>query len=337
MQSRSLALLAGTVVLATLLGWGLWLSGHRNENTAAPPDPIDNTSDAAIQPVDSVRATRGGRRVTSVENDVPIFFYGRLEDQGSRPVADAEIDGAIIFHDGTSTATNHYMTRSDANGLFQLTGGLGESVQVMPRKQGYALASTNTFAFYGDSRPDSERHHPDPSQPVIIRMWRLQGAEPLAAFSGRYSYYPGDAPLLFDFVTQNLVPTNGDLKIKINRPPGVISSSEPSQWSVEVEGVSGGLMEINSAIWATTYWAPVDGYQAKQVLLVSTNQPRPWSTDAAASYFVQTRDGGLYAKLLLRVRINLDPNAPAEIALDGVVNTNGSCNWEGDPGTLKQE
>jgi hypothetical protein len=96
-------------------------------------------------------------------------------------------------------------------------------------------------------------------------------------------------------------------------------------------------MKITTGEWGTTYWAPVDGYQPKQVLLMSTNAPNQWSPTAHALFFVQTRHGDIYTKLNLKVGINLNPKDPVELALYGIANTNGSCNWEGDPGTLKQE
>jgi hypothetical protein len=331
MRFRLPFLLAGIVLIGALL---FWLSRRSQNAPGTGPAPLANANEAAAQPGEPVAAPTEDTGNEAVEINAPILFYGKLEDQGGQPVADAAIDATTTFQSGDTTGTNRWSARSNAQGIFQLAAGEGESLELFARKQGYALASTNTLAFYGGSVPGPKRHHPDPGQPVLIRMWKLQGAEPLATFSGSYNYYPGQTPLCFDFVAQTPVTTNGDIRIKINRPGGVISANEQPEWSIELEGVEGGVQEIDSGTWVTTYWAPVSNYHAKQVLDISTNTPHPWSTDAAAYYFVQSRHGGIYTKLSLKVSLNPDSREPALIELAGVMNTNGSCNWEGDPALL---
>lgn len=328
------SILLGSVALLAALGVAVFWISQRSHKTANIPPP-DNESPA--EPTPASVQTAAGNVPQPLGKDVPIMFYGRLEDQSAEPVAEADIIGTTVFHHGEEKASARFSTRTDADGLFQLSAGVGESLELLPRKPGYALAATNTIAFYGSSKPDAERHHPDPNRPVMIKMWKLQGAEPLATLDGRYRVNPANGPVYFDFVTQTFDPTNGDIRITINRPSGVISPSERPDWSVELEGVYGGLMEVTAQEWGRTYWAPTDGYRSRQVLLMSTNAPGQWSQNADALYFVQTRDGGVYTKLSLKVAINLNPKDPVDLVLYGFSNTNGSCNWEGDPGTLNQQ
>ena len=266
-----------------------------------------------------------------------MVFYGRLEDQANNPVAYAEISATTLFHNGLAKATGRFSTESDANGFFKLDGGRGESLELMPQERGYALASTNNIAFYGQSKPEKDRHHPDPNNPVIIKMWKLQGAEPLTTFNDHYKVSFGDS-IHFDFVKQTVVPDGGDIKITINRQPGLVSSDNHPEWSVELETTKeGGVIEVTPATWATTYWAPVEGYQPRFRLVMSDKLPNTWSDNVDASFFVQTRNGGVYTKLSLKVGLNLNPDDPVDVTLYGVANTNGSCNWEGDPNTLKHD
>ena len=83
----------------------------------------------------------------STQNDVPIIFYGKLEDQFGNPVSDARITGTTIVNNGVTEGIGKFLTTSDANGQFTLDAGKGESLGIMPRKSGYALASPRALTF----------------------------------------------------------------------------------------------------------------------------------------------------------------------------------------------
>jgi len=336
MNIRPSILLGGISLLAGLCAV-LWLS-KRSPRTVTVASPTEASADASSASTERVATTVPQPQSPAVSNDVPIVFYGRLEDQAGAPVGEADILGTTVFHQGPARRTARFSTKSDAEGLFRFEAGIGETLELAPRKEGYALASTNTIAYYGPSKPEEERHHPDPNDPVIMKMWKLQGAEPLAAFETRFSLLLTQTPVYFDFVTQMLGSTNGDIKISLKRPQGIISTRDQPDWSVELETEEqGGLMEISSPDWTTTYWAPAEGYKRKQVLLVSASPPRQWSQDAHGLFFVQTRHGGVYTKLSLKVAINLNPDDPVELVLSGISNTNGSCNWEADSSAPEQQ
>jgi hypothetical protein len=332
MRISALLLLGGLVILAVLLALLLWSSKRADQTTTPPTQAVEHRASPTNRAAESAAATTQPPPTGSVEKEGPIVFYGKLEDQGKEPVAEAEITGTTVFQNGVEKGRATCSAKSDAGGFFTLEGGVGESVELMPRKQGYALAATNNIQFYAQLR----REPSGSNRPIILRMWKLQGAEPLSAFQGRYKLRAADTPLHYDFVTQTLT-TNGDLKITINRPPGIVSPAERPEWGVEIEGdQAGGLMEVTAKEWATTYWAPATGYQPNYVLLMSTNVPDQWSQTASRRFFVQSREGGVYTKLALNVSINLNPDDPLDLVLYGISNTNGSCNWEGDPSTLKQ-
>jgi hypothetical protein len=337
MNIRPSILLGGIALVVTLCAL-LWFSkkSQRTAVVANPPEAPAGPAEGSSASTESIvtAAQPAQPELPPPSSDVPIVLYGKLEDQASQPVAEADILGTRVFHRGAKR-TARFSTKTDAEGRFQFEAGMGESLQVVPRKEGYALASTNT-GFYGSSEPTGERRHPDPNAPVIIKMWKLQGAEPLAAFDSRFSLSLTQAPIYFDFVTQMLAPTNGDIKISLTQSPGVSSVAGQPDWRVEIETEEGGgLMPVTTNQWSTTYWAPTGGYERKQVLLASASAPNQWSEDMNALFFVQSRHGGVYTKLSFKAAIRPYPDAPVELVLSGVANTNGSCNWEDDPGTLK--
>jgi hypothetical protein len=330
MKIRPSILLCAMAIVGLLLVLALWSSKRPGKAAAASPQTVENPAEIPNHPPEPVETMPERPRAQPVENEGPIVFYGKLEDQSAEPVAGAEIIGTTFSHYGT---TAQFSASSDDNGIFKLDAGTGERMEFMPQRPGYAMASTNNVELYTQLKTAPA----DSNKPAIIKMWKLQGVEPLSRFAGRYKLNASDTPVYFDFVTQTFVPTNGDIKITIKRPTGETSSAERPDWSVEIEAVEGGLMKITEGDWATTYWAPVDGYRQKFVLLMSPDALGGWSQNSNALFFVQTRHGDVYTKLSLKIGINLNPNDPVDLAIYGVANTNGSCNWEGDPGISKQE
>ena len=264
-------------------------------------------------------------------NDVPIVFYGKLEDQFGSPVVGAEIAGAIRIYNGSQSTVQKVVTVSDANGLFRLKGEHGESLGMMPRKDGYALASTSTEFKY--SYLYDQRHDPDSNNPVVIKMWKLQGAEPLVGIDQHYKLPVTGAPVSFDLLAGKIVPTGGDLRITVNRSPGVVSQRNPQDWSVQVEAVDGGLIETSVEDARVAYAAPDNGYQASDTMEVSTNNH--WSNLAQQMFFMSSRNGQVFSKIFLSFGINANPDDPMSVTVRGVANANGSRNWEGDANTMK--
>lgn len=269
-----------------------------------------------------------------MENDVPIVFYGKLEDQFGNPVVGAEITGSTIIDNGVSAGVDRYLTTSDAAGFFKLNAGKGESLGVGPRKQGYALATTETEFKY--SRLYQGHHLPDPNNPVIMKMWKLQGAEPLLRINQRYKFHYTGQPVNFDLVAGKMVSDGGDIKITVNRALGVVSERTLQDWGVKIEGVDGGIKD-SFGQEAVTYWAPETGYESEKNFIFSTNAPYKWNGGFTKGFFVLGRKGQFYGKLGISFSINQEPDEPIDIRFSGIANTNGSRNWEGDPNTYRPQ
>ena len=86
---------------------------------------------------------------------------------------------------------------------------------MMPQKQGYALASTGTFFKY--SQLEEHPYVSDSNNPTVIKMWKLQGAQPIVSINQRYKlHYTGES-MNFDLLTRQIVPAGGDVKLTVNR------------------------------------------------------------------------------------------------------------------------
>jgi hypothetical protein len=294
--------------------------------------PIANAATTASTPKPALGSKEEGMLgVLSTYNDVPIDFYGKLEDQGGNPVAGAEIKGSIMVINGQRQGTDHFSTTSDANGLFEFHGR-GENIGMMPRKEGYALASTETLFKY--SRMEDHPYVSDANNPTVIKMWKLRGAEPLLKIRQNYKLHYNAEPIYFDLIAGTIVPSGGDIKMTVSRSPGLMSGRIRLDWSVQVEAVNGGLMDSDGQE-AVTYTAPDSGYQPSDVFIFSTNAPNKWFGAFNQGLFLMSRNGQVYSKLNLFFRINSDPDGFMNITFDGVANTNSSQNWEGDPNTYQ--
>lgn len=261
-------------------------------------------------------------------NNPPIVFYGKLEDESGNPLKNVTVNFSIHFSGfiEDTIKTNHVV--SDANGLFEILGYNGERLSVIPMKKGYALASLNGGGVYSLFYPEGERIHPNPDNPVVIEMRKLQVAEPLMSINQRYRLHYTNAPIYFDLLAGKIVPDGGDLKITVQRPQGLVSGLTHPDWSVHIESVDGGLLKTSAAEASVTYAAPAAGYRPDVVFIFSTNAPYRWSEYFEQEFFVVCRSGKIHAKLNFSFGINEYPDGFMNLIFDGIANTNNSHNWE---------
>jgi hypothetical protein len=298
---------------ATMLGQPAGVPAH----TAAPSAPAAANMVAPATPDKGEQIKEGLAKL----NDMPIAFYGRLEDQFGSPVVGAKIAASIRIYNGVQSTVERSSVICDANGFFQVKGGNGESLGLWPSKEGYTLATTGTEFKY--SYMYADHYAPDPNNPTIIKMWKLQGTEPLVDISKEYKLPFTDAPIFFDLVAGKIVPTGGDIKIKVNRPSGEVSEHNPQKWSIDFEIVDGGFIETSGKESAITFAAPDGDYQPSGIFANNNG------TDGLdKSFFVESRNGHVFSKLYLSLGINNKPDGLMYITFRGVANANSSRNWE---------
>jgi hypothetical protein len=265
-------------------------------------------------------------------NDADIVFYGHLEDQFSNGVAGAEVNFSIQYEDATDRGVRRGQVVSDGNGLFTISGYTGANLGIMPKKPGYALATTGTSFRYSQISP--RFFVPDANNPTVIQMRKLQGAEPLVTINKAYKLPYTDAPIFFDFVTGNVVPNGGDLEVIITRTPGPITQRNHGDWSINLMAVNGGIMESDPQAAQVAFEAPANGYQNNYLVQMNHDDPH-WFDNIQKEFFLSSRNGQVYSKFSLNFGINGDPNGPMWFQFKGAANANGSRNWEGDANTMK--
>ena len=175
-------LLALSLLFLLYLAWFRWT---RNETTAGEPPA---TEPVGVAP--SKIPPKAPRDFTAELNALyltPITFYGKVVDQHSKPIADA-----TVLTISTDTLLGHgtdRMRRTDANGLFTLSGAHGSSLVIEVSKEGFHQLtnlqsrqhnmppSKKGFAYALDQGEGI--HNPDKANPQVFMLYRPGVLEPL--------------------------------------------------------------------------------------------------------------------------------------------------------------
>jgi hypothetical protein len=312
------------------------------ETNAAPPVATTPRAPASI-PVHAnapmVQSTRGADLskssppskeeraigLLSTYNDVPIDFYGRVEDQFSNAVDNAAVNFSVRVMNGQESTVNRGQVETDNNGFFTVSGYRGQDLSLVPKKAGYVLAMADTLFKY--SHLEDHPYVSDPNNRSVIKMWKLQGAEPLVEINKIFKLPYNGAPIFFDLVTGNVSPVGGDLEVIIARAPGVITQRNHGDWSIKLVPVNGGIMETDYHTSQVTYEAPANGYQDSYLVQMNHDNPG-WLDNIQRAFFLMSRNGQVYSKFSLDFGINDDPNGTMWFQFKGVANVNSSRNWE---------
>lgn len=268
----------------------------------------------------------------ATENDVPIVFYGKLEDQLGNPVAGAEITGNTIINNGITNGHGRFSAMSDASGFFQMDAGRGADLGIMPKKEGYVLATARTsFKYSRMFNPDY--FVPDSNVPVVIKMWKLQGAEHLIRFNIRTRIPIDGKPVLFDLHTGQLVQAGGDIaiQVKITIKPGV---RQRYLWQATVQPKDGGIVPAEGRL-DLRFQAPASDYESAFTLDNQTND-KDWSPSFHGGFYFKAHRDGVYGKFDLGIFTDVVKEDTIPVTLSGFINPAGSRNLEVNPALVTE-
>lgn len=310
--------------------------------TATVPTSISPTNAPANPPVQSnttIALAKGGGitnslppskgqqmlAILSTYNDVPIDFYGKVEDQSGSGVPNAVIMFNIRIENGTESTVQRGQVTADDNGVFSITGYKGQDLGLIAKKPGYTLATTETLFKYSPIED-----HPfvaNPGNPQIIKMWKQQGPASVVNINLQYKLHYTNAPINFDLIAGQIVPIGGDVILTVTRPGGTMSGRNRMDWSVQLASVDGGVIDSQGQE-STIFEAPSIGYLPNMTFIFSTNAPYKWVEEFDQGLFVVSRNNQVYSKLGLSFRINKTPDDYMYISFNGIASTNGSRAWE---------
>ena len=257
--------------------------------------------------------------------------YGKVVDQDGQPVVDAKVRGRLRF-EGPGDSEKHD-TITDKDGRFHFLGLHGKKLGIFPEKEGYEFNMNINYAVH---RPDD--YLPDPKNPLIIRMWKLHGGEPMNHVQIHSSVPCDDSIERFNLLARRWngtnpdgLPMNGDLMIKLTRNPLILANTnrwKPFNWSVTLVITNGGLLEFTNQPYP--YEAPAEGYQPMITLDFPTNMVE-WKHEFKRAYYFKAQNGQIYGRMTLHVDASR-PQPPTYFDAEIYANPGGSRNLEFDPG-----
>jgi hypothetical protein len=342
MKKLRLILLGALIVGLVLLLWHWQSPRSTRESTgatspAAPvsvdkpqtplptPPPTQSSTEGATAPQANKREQM--RSLLGAVNHKAIEFYGKVVDQQGAPLPDVDVYASVIYNSGLSAGMDKKQTKTDAAGLFSISGMKGRTLGIGLDKDGYEYGGDQGPFQFTEMVAEAERYHPDKRNPIVFRMWKLQGAEPLIYFERRAFKLPSDGtPVRIDLATGKKVASGGDLIVTLQQP-----MAQPGQWlhhyAWNAELKAGGLMESTDALM---YLAPEDGYRASLVYGEKGDE-RLQNFTINKRFYLKTADGR-YARVKMDLTSQTNPDHPSTIGLIWWLNpTPGHRNLEFDP------
>jgi hypothetical protein len=258
----------------------------------------------------------------TAEENVPIAFYGKVVDQNKLPVTGAAVKLKVVTsHFATATTEEkEYPLETDANGSFTLTGALGASLFITSiQKPGYELSKKAQLGFVYAL---TGSYHPDPANPVVIRMWRIAGKEPLVGSAWHGKVACDGTTNRFDLYTGK-PSADGNFEIMCKRVPVASAPHGHGEFNLtfEVAVLGGGIQPTEDEF---TYRSPETGYRPTFTLDQKADAPK-WRPNVNQEFYIKTSDGRFG-------RLHVDWEAwqtpPTHFEWDCSINPAGSGNLE---------
>jgi hypothetical protein len=253
---------------------------------------------------------------------VPIEFYGKVEDSNSNSVA-----GALIHfrwsekptEDGMKTAD----TQSDSDGLFSLHGEKGRSLTVSFSKDGYHSLQRGERTFLYALGPDIIT--PDSAHPVIFHLQKAGTPEPLMRLASpmagprQYRLDSSGKPTDISFYSGKRI-TQGAAQLSVAYSIDTNDQSHGQfKWRCLISIPGGGIQPTAEELPAR---APEQGYQET---IEIASDPNAWSDRFEQAYYFYLPDGK-YG----RMKFSLVCAGNPSFGVEALINPSGSKNLEYD-------
>jgi hypothetical protein len=222
----------------------------------------------------------------SFEWKMPIEFYGKVIDQFGAGVEAATVDLGWTTVIGPSPDPKKTIL-SGPDGRFSIAGIQGRCLSVSVRKEGYVDIGTNSIkSFEYAEFFDNHFYIPDPNGPVVFKLQKLMGAEPIYKFLPYGTITVGGAPLVLDVETGK-ISKQGDLACSVTIGPGR-GDFDAADFTVMLEGLNGaGFRQSDEEF---LFNAPESGYQNTLVLALKADDPN-YRASQTLRFYVKTCSG----------------------------------------------
>jgi hypothetical protein len=328
------------IIVAVLLVLGVLLTLAWRAHQPKPPAP--STAEASALPPTVPEQVSPAPAPTSKREKISnllgglnhkhIEFYGKVVDQAGTPLPDVAVYASVIYNTGLTSGMAKSETKSDAQGLFSIKGMKGRTLGLSLDKPGYEYDGEKGPFHFTELVGEKDRYTPDRNNPVVLVMWKLQGAEPMIRFEQRgYPVPPTGSAVRIDLKTGKRVEIGGDIVITLRHAEAEIGQRlKRYPWNAEITVPGGGLIESTSR---RMYLAPESGYHST-IALNQTGQETRWEPGIAKTYYLKTGSGH-YARIRIDLNTDTSTKYDSYAVLTWWLNPKpGSRNLEFDPTRL---
>lgn len=305
--------------------------------TAGPDDegtPVTTNSPvrsaAVAQLLSTHPAASRARVVAALDqlNQKPIELYGKVVDQSGKPLEGVAAYASVIYNYSQGMGVSKTETKTDKDGLFSFKGLNGRTLGIGLDKDGYEYDGAHGPFQYTELVKESERYHPDPKNPVVFMMYKLQGAEPMIKGNAEFKLAPDGTPMRIDLKTGKKTDQGGDLIVAIKLkeyPIGEKPTQRTFDWSAEISAVEGGMIVSTQKIM---YLAPAEGYKEVMTLDAKATDS-PWENVIDRSFYLKS-ENKIYSRIVMHFVASQRADNPSRISLIWYLNPSGSRNLEFD-------
>jgi hypothetical protein len=267
-------------------------SSQPQQNLQTSTVPVARTSSEPTPPNNPMALIEKRRK--EIEEEVkkglnewrtPIEFYGKVVDENTNPVVDAEIE--FDCNDTSPKGTSFYHSQSDLNGLFSIRDIQGKIMGVKVTKKGYYASRKDNNNFeYGDQY---SHFVPKAGEPVIFHLRKRTEGEPLVHFHKSYRVPRDGTPIEIDLET-GLQTSSGRnaLRVECWTQDAGKKSGEKYDWKCRISIVEGQLQLYKDEF---PFTAPELAYVGGDEIDMTVKQDVRWESDVERHYFIKTADG----------------------------------------------
>ncbi len=330
---------------------GLWLRHNGPVESQSDESPTNEMSGSSVRPpIRAAPSTQSSNasspttftagaiveeRINQIKAEIerglaewrtPIAFYGKVVDENTNPIVDADVH--FVWTDLSSEGSSEKHSTSDNEGLFSLRNEAGKHLRVQVSKEGYYAYQPfgATFFFAGEN----ENFIPDALNPVVFRLKKKGVPDPLihiqSPMGGPKGFRidkDGNA-LEISLVTGKSVPLGqGDLRVQCWTESRGKTPGQRYDWKCQISVPSGGILVSTNEL---DFQAPSGGYQSADVIDMPANLETEWSSHASRNYFLKLANG-TYA----RMSFEMVAGGDHFFQLESFLNPSGSPNLEFDP------
>lgn len=331
------------IAVAVLL---FFLLQGRNHQVGAPGQPNTASEAAAVSDLTNQQdvTTRGGEigaeqaksvpvtnsmgyedpetiRAFNESPDVPISFYGVVEDQDSNALQNVKVELRIIQWQpttplGEDTKMIQIESETGPDGRFNVSGMSGHAVTVLGFwKDGYEPEfMRGDYGRYGPHSGSREK-------PEIFRMWNTNLAQSLITAEKSFVVIPDGRHYAIDLLKGTITEAdNGDLVAWIKRPESV-KWGQKYNWSCGLEVPTGGLSESSEYLM---FRAPEAGY-TNTFRYQEDEDVNGWGGETGKKrFYINLRNGQMYGRVTVELYADYYGKQPAMIRLSYSINPSGS-------------